>query len=452
MESDINPLLYIGLLVILILINAFFAMSEIAVISFNDNKLRRMAQEGDKKAQILLAITSEPSKFLATIQVGVTLSGFMASAVAADTFVEYIMFYLRDTAIVAAITPTVARTVTLLVLTLILAYLTLIFGELVPKRIAMQNYERVSMAVARPLSVIYRFSRPFVTLLSGSTNGVLQLIGIDPNEKPDEVTEEEIRMMIDVGSEGGNIPESDADMINNIFEFDDTLVVEIMCPRTEIEAAELDTPLQEVMDIAIETGYSRIPVYEKDLDSITGILYVKDLLGLVTKNPDAPFDLKAYMREAMFVFESTSCKSLLETFKLKKLQMAIVVDEYGGTSGLVTMEDLLEAIVGNIQDEYDDEPEDIEEIGPDTFMIDGMTPYEDVADFFGLVFNEEEADYDTLGGHILSLVGYIPAEDETPTVTVENIVFTVAEMDERRVSKVRAERVPPGETDEKVSD
>lgn len=440
MESDINPLLYIGLLFILILANAFFAMSETAVISLNDNKLRKQAADGDKKAQMILSLLNEPTNFLATVQIGTTLAGFMASAVAADTFVAYILAIMRRSIFAEYFAPPFARVVILIMVTLILTYLSLIFGELVPKRIAMQNYESIALSVATPLSIIYKMSKPFVILLSKSVNVMLRLMGINPNEKPEEVTEEEIRMMIDVGSEDGNIPESDADMLNNIFDFADTPVEEIMTPRTEVETISVDATLPEVMELCISTGYSRIPVYGRDIDSIEGILYVKDLLELVVKSKDT-FVLRDYLREPMFVFESQSCKNLLETLKQKKLQMAIVVDEYGGTSGIITMEDLLEAIVGNIQDEYDDEPEEIMEVSSGVYIIDGMTPYEDVAEFLGLNWSGDEADYDTLGGHILSLIGHIPNEDEKPSVKVEHVLFTVTEMDERRVSKVRAERL-----------
>lgn len=442
MPSDSNPLLYMGLLAILIAINAFFAMSELAIVSLNDNKLRRQAQDGDKKAQILMRLTSEPSRFLATIQVGVTLSGFLASAVAADIFVGYIMGLIGHTPVVGYLGEAPVRVAALIVVTMLLSYITLVFGELVPKRVAMHNYERISLMVARPLMWVYAAARPFVALLSGSTNAILRLIGIDPDDKPDVITEEEIRLMIDVGSEDGNIPEREADMLNKIFEFDDTTVVEIMTPRTEVEAIEERAGLEEIMELAINTGYSRLPVYERDLDSVKGVLYVKDLLELVIRSPDEPFVLRDFTREdPLFVFESTSLKSLLETFKSRKLHMAVVVDEYGGMSGIVTMEDLLEAIVGNIQDEYDDESEEIEELSPGVYLLDGLTPYEAVADLFGLPYNEDEIDFETLGGHLLSLIDHIPLVGESPSVMLDGVQFTVVEMDERRVARVRAERV-----------
>lgn len=436
-----SPWFYILFLIVLILINAFFAMSELAIVSLNDNKIKKMSEEGNKTASILENMLKEPSKFLSTIQVGVTLSGFLASAVAADTFAEYIVYYLRA----SSIPPTVIRVVSLIVITSILSFFTLIFGELVPKRIAMNSYEKVSFAVARPLSIIYKIEKPFVALLSGSTNLVLKLIGIDPNQRDEEVTEEEIRMMVDVGNESGTIEESEKYMINNIFEFDNRTAEEIMTHRTDMTAVELNTSLAEVMKTAVESGYSRIPVYDKNLDDIVGILYIKDLLNLVLEEPSKAFDLSKYMRNALFVPETNHCKELFQKFKEKKVQMAIVIDEYGGTSGLVTMEDLIESIVGNIQDEYDNESENISQLSQNVFIIEGVTPLNDVKKLFDIKFSDDN-DYDTIGGYLIDKLGHIPLEDEHCVVSISNdnlnIEFTILNMEDRRISKIRVERKP----------
>lgn len=434
------------LLLVLVACNAFFAMSEIAIISLNDNKLKKMAQDGDKKAALLVKLTSEPSRFLATIQVGVTLSGFLASAVAADTFSEYIVRAFAGFAIPAS----TVRGVSIVVITLLLSYITLVFGELVPKRAAMQNYERISFMVARIVGVVATVTKPFVSLLSASTNGILRLMGIDPNKKPEEVTEEEIRMMIDVGGESGTIEQTEKDMLNNIFEFDDSTAEDMMTHRTEMTAIEMGTPLDEIIATARESGHSRIPVYEEDLDSIVGILYVKDLLGLITESDHAGFDLAGYMREPLYVLETTKSATLLGEFKIKKIQIAIVVDEYGGTSGLVTMEDLLEEIVGNIQDEYDDEEEDIAPAGENRYLIDGLAPLDDVLKFFTIDLPDED-EYDTIGGYVISELGYIPTEEEHPDLIVGDVRFTVQQMDERRIEKLLAEIIPPSENIEQAA-
>ncbi len=434
---------YLILLIVLILVNAFFAMSEIAIISLNDAKLRRMAQDGNKKAKILSNMVGQPSKFLATIQVGVTLSGLLASAVAADTFAEYIVLAFSGTGINVGL----VRGISLVAITIILSFFTLVFGELVPKRLAMNSSEKISFAIARILQAIYIFEKPFVAFLSWSTNLVLRLFGISAEQKSEKVTEEEIRMMIDVGNENGSIEQTDREMINNIFEFDDRTAEEIMTHRTEMTALSLDATLEECIHTAVETGYSRVPVYEEDLDDIVGILYIKDLLNLVLSSPPNDFKVEYYIRQPFYVPETSRCKELFKEMQEKKVQMAIVVDEYGGTAGLVTMEDLLESIVGNIQDEYDDEEEEVSQLSENVYLIDGLTQIEEVEKLFHIHF-EEEGDYDTIGGYIIDQLGYIPAENEHPSVTIGTYSFTVVDVMERRIDKVRVERISfPEEVD-----
>ncbi len=431
---------YIGLLVFLIFSNAFFAMSELAVIGLNDAKLARMAEDGDRKAKILARLTAQPSRFLSTVQVGVTLAGMLASAVAADTFADMLVAAVT----IPGVSPAVLRMIALIVITFLLSYITIVFGELVPKRIAMRYPEKVSFALAGALNVCYKVERPFVALLSATTNGVVRLFGIDPNADDEQVTEEEIRMMVDVGNERGVIEESQREMINNIFEFDDRTVGEVMTHRTEVSGVEVDVTLDEVARLAIEDGYSRIPVYEDTLDNIKGILYVKDLLAMISGNPPEHFDVRDYMRKALFVPESNHCREMFLEFKQKKVQMAIVVDEYGGTSGIVTMEDLLESIVGNIQDEYDDEEEEVTRLSDDEFTFDGAVSLDEVERLLKIEV-PDDVDYDTLGGLIIDLLGRIPTEEEHPTVTVDGVDFTVLKVEDRRVALVKAERRPPAE-------
>jgi len=434
-DGQTNILLYILILIALILVNAFFAMSEMAIVSMNDSKIKKLAEQGNKKAQVLLKLTEQPSKFLATIQVGVTISGFLASAIAADTFAEQIVYALRN----VSVNPALVRLVSLILITVILSYFTLVFGELVPKRLAFHYSEKIALFAARPLSALNKFGKPFVAVLSSSTNAVLRMLGINPDQKTDEVTEEEIRMMIDAGNESGHIEESDKDMLNNIFEFDDRTAEEVMTHRTEVTGIEQDALLDEIVAVALETGYSRIPIFEDDLDSIVGILYVKDLLKLVMRDPGAQFQIADYMREPLYVLESTNCKVLLKEFKDKKIQMAVVVDEYGGTSGIVTMEDLLEFIVGNIQDEYDDEEEEIYAVSEDRFIVDGLASLESVIKYFDLNI-EDEDDFETIGGYVVSRLGHIPVEDEHPSIAVGSYLFTVLAMDERRIEKIAVDR------------
>lgn len=449
MEPDGGLWIYIILLLFLILTNAFFAMSEIAVISLNDSKLKKMANNGDKKAKMLVKLTEEPSKFLATIQVGVTISGFLASAVAADTFTEHIVYFFRD----YNVNPATVKAVSLVVITLLLSYFTLVLGELVPKRLAMQNFEKISFRVSRVLSILYKIEKPIVALLSASTNGILRLLGIDPNQKSEEVTEEEIRMMIDVGNESGTIEQSEKDMLHNIFDFDDRIVDEIMTHRTEITAIDIDTPLNEIIDIALEEGYSRIPVYDDDLDNIVGILYIKDLLKLVLEQSTENFRVTDYMRSALYIPETNRCKDLFKEFQKTKIQMAVIVDEYGGTSGIVTMEDLIESIVGNIQDEYDDEEEEITLISDNLYKIDGMFALDKIERLFNIKFSEDEDyDYDTLSGYITGFLGRIPSKDEHPVVTVDNVDFKVLNVEEHRITAVQALIKPVEKNHDEIDD
>jgi len=436
MEPDDNLSFYILLLLLLLLGSAFFTISEAAIISLNDKSLRRMAQEGHKRAGRIVAMVDRPAQFLASIHLGNALCGFFAAAIAAHVFVRRIVRALEGW----TVHPVLLQIIALVCIALALVLVAIVLGEMVPKRLGAQYSENIAMAVAGPLSVIIALERPLVALLSAATGVVLRLIGLDPNQQPDAVTEEEIRMMIDVGGEAGSIQEGEMDMINNIFEFDDRTAEEMMTHRTEIVAVEMGAPLDEIINTALETGYSRIPVYVDSLDSICGILYVKDLLARVSVAPDAPFDLAAYMREPFYVLESTSGEALLADFQVKKIHMAIVVDEYGGTSGLVTMEDLLESIVGNIQDEYDNEEEDISLISEDIYEVDGLADLEEVAKFFHIEISEEdEEDFETIGGYIMGRLGSIPGEDEHPSVPLDGVIFTVSRMEERRIAKLRAE-------------
>jgi len=419
-------------LIFLICLNAFFAASEIAIISFNDNKMKKLAEEGDKKAKLLLKLTSNSSRFLATIQVGVTLSGFMASAVAAESFASKLVSFLEGIGFKSS----VVAPVSIVAVTIIIAFLSLVFGELVPKRIAMLKSEKLSYAFSYPLYLLSKLARPFIWLLTAVTNGILRLVGIDPNEQNVNVTEEEIRMLVDVGEEKGVIEEDEKDMINNIFEFNDTTVDEIMTHRTELLAIEAGQTIKTAIALANENGYSRIPVYEEDIDTVKGVLYVKDLLKYAGRTIPKELSISDIMRKAYFVPEGKPCSDLFDEFKIKKLQMAIVVDEYGGTSGVITMEDLLEAIVGNIQDEYDNEDEEITEVSDTEFFIDGTTLLTDVCDMLDVKL--PEGDYDTVAGLLVSELGRIPDEGETPEITVNDIVFTVCEVADNRIVKIKA--------------
>lgn len=421
------------LLMVLIVLNAFFAASEIALISLNINKIKLMADEGNKKAQRLVNILSEPSKFLATIQIGITLAGFLASAFAAENFADPLVNLIKATQ--APIPENVLKTVSVIIITLILSYFTLVLGELVPKRLAMKKAEQISFFVVSPLNLLSVVTSPFVKLLSVSTNSVVRLFGVDPSAEEKRVTEEEIRLLVDVGEEKGTIHESEKEMINNIFEFDNKIVSEIMTHRTEIAGIPISASLDEVLDIIKRKKFTRFPVYEDNIDNIIGILNVKDLLFLLEDN-DQDFDLKKLLRQPYFVPESKKTDELFKELQSTKTHMAVAIDEYGGTAGIVTIEDLIEEIVGNIFDEYDEEEKEFEKLDENTYLINGVASLERVEYFLDVELPVE--DYDTLSGFLIGQLGRIPGENENPEIEFNGLVFKVEEMVEKRIAKVKA--------------
>lgn len=440
-----NLALKLVLLVLLIFVNAFFAMSEMAIVTLNDNKIKSMADDGNKKAKKIMALTADTSRFLSTIQIGVTLAGFLTSAAASQNFGDMLSSALcgwwgvKDPSLIQFI-----YGVSVVLITLITSYFSLVFGELVPKKIAMQKAEKISFAVVGILTFFKKLLYPAVSLLTVSTNGVVRLFGMNPEANDENVTEEEIRMLVDAGEEKGVIEESQRDMINNIFEFDDIDVGDVMQHRTEITAASIHDDLSDVIALAISEGFSRIPVYGDDLDDIVGVVYVKDLLRYVGRPIPKSATLKGLMREAYHVPESKRCGELFAEMTERHIQMAVVIDEYGGTAGLVTLEDLIESILGNIQDEYDDEEEDITKLDETTYTIDGVCDIEEVEDMLAVTL--PDGDYDTIGGLILSVLGHLPEEGENPSIECAGYRFTVEKADERRIETVRAEKLPETES------
>ena len=446
MPDDPGSIWYVVLVLALIGVNAFFAMSEIAIISLNDAKLHHDAENGDKKAKTLCRLVGEPNNFLATIQVAITLAGLLSSAFAADKYASFFTSLIVNS-INGAISEGAVHTVVLVILTVVLSYITLVFGELVPKRVAMYYPDRIAYSVSGILSFCYKIFRPFVALLGVSTNGILRLFGINPKEEPESATEENIRMMLDAGNEKGTIEESEKEMINNIFELDDRTVGEVMTHRTDITAVELSVPISEAVDLAISDGYSRMPVYEENIDNIKGIIYAKDLLALIGEKDFSQRRVSDFLRPVSFIPESNSCREAFFEFQQKKIQIAVVVDEYGGTAGIVSMEDLIESVMGNIQDEYDDEEVEYSRIDEDNFDLEGTMLLDDVAEILNIEF-PEELDYDTLGGFITDMLGRIPEENEHPVVIYKNVEFTVVKTKEHHIEKVHAKILPPPEETE----
>ncbi len=435
----VTMIVEIIILVFLILLNSFFAASEMAMVSLNDNKVKLMADSGDKKAVLLHRLLSNPSRFLATIQIGITLAGFLASAFAAGSFATYLTEWLID--IEVPIAPALINTISVIVITLILSYFTLVIGELVPKRLALQKAEQISLLAARPLTILSKVTSPFVKLLTLSTNALVRLFGVDPNADDENVTEEEIRMMVDVGKERGTIQESEKFMINNIFEFDNKTVSDIMTHRTDIIGIPLDYTLKEISHLVSVERYTRFPVYNESIDQIVGILHSKELIRFVDNCDELSFTLKDLLRDPYFVLESKHTNELFKEMQKNNIHMAIVIDEYGGTDGIVTIEDLIEEIVGNIFDEYDDYTIDDEEyiqLDENTYSMDGRINLYEVEDILKIDFPTDE--YDTLSGFVIGQLGYIPSVEDRPEVHYANYTFKIIEMDEKRILRVHVLR------------
>ena len=417
-------------LVILILLNAYFAATEIAFISLNDSKIEKEAKEGNKKAKQILKMLKSPSKFLATIQIGITFAGFLSSAFASEAFADKLAPVLNN--LLPAISVDVWKGISIVIITIILSFFTLVFGELVPKRLAMKYYEKISYATIGVIRGISIITAPFVKLLTFSTNMVSKIFGVGEAEE-EAVTEEEIKMMIDEGEEKGTIERGERQLLNNVFEFNDIIVSEIMTPRTDMYAIDINEDINKKLEEIDEFKYSRIPVYNESIDDIQGILFVKEILKPLKDNKK--INIKEIMREPYFVPESKDIDELFKEMQQNKVQMAIVIDEYGGTAGLITMEDILEELVGNIFDEYDEEVVDIKKIDDNTYILSGtITSYE-----LKKVFNIElpEGDYETLSGYLLDKLGRIPEEDEHPVIEDENLTYKVEEIEDRRIKYVK---------------
>ncbi len=419
------------ILIILILINAFFASAEIAFISLNDAKIDIQAKEGNKKAKKIQNMLKNPSKFLATIQIGVTLAGFLSSAFASDTFADKLAPVLNTW--IPSLSISTWKSISIIIITIILSYFTLVFGELVPKRIAMKYYEKVSFASIGVIKTISVITAPFVKFLTFSTNIVSKLFGVT-GEEEDNVTEEEIRMMVDVGEEKGTIEEEEKEMINNVFEFNDKFVSEIMVPRNKVFALDIDMTIAEVIEkLSEDMRYSRIPVYDENMDNIKGIIYIKDLL-ISNKNKNSK--IKSLVKEAYFVSETKRVNELFQELRKDKKQIAIVLDEYGGTAGMVTMEDILEEIVGEIYDEYDKETDKFKKIDNNTFLFDASIALYDVEKFLDIDIDEE--DVDTLGGYLIKKLDRIPKDGEKPIVETEKVTYKIEKVKDRQIIKVKA--------------
>ena len=417
------------LILVLTLLNAFFASAEMAIVSVNRNRIKMLADDGNKKASLLVDLLEEPNKFLSTIQVGITLAGFFSSASAATGISEVIGASLSQLGI------PYAQSISLVVITIILSYFTLVFGELVPKRIALQKSEQMAMLSVRPIVFVFKFAKPFVKLLSLSTNVLLRVIGMSDTDLEEKVSREEIKSLVDAGEEYGVINQIEKEMINSIFDFDDKLAKEVMTPRTEVYMINSQLPLS--IEELLEENYSRIPVYEGDMDNIIGILYLKDFLHEAYQVGFENVDIKKLLHRPYFVPECKNIDQLFKELQKSKNHLAVLIDEYGGFSGIVTIEDLIEEVMGDINDEYDDDEPVIRKIDNDTYIVNGLISIKELNDKLHLNLDEETEDYDTLGGFLINQIDYIPSETEECMVEYENLVFKIECVKDKRIEMVK---------------
>ena len=432
--------------IILILINAFFAATEIAVISLNANKLRKLEEEGDKLAPKLLHMVEDSSGFLSTIQIAITLSGFLGAAFAGDAFAEYLTAWLLSLGV--GIPASVLDTISLVVVTIILSYFTLVFGELVPKRIAMQKSMEMARLSCRVVSAIATIAKPVVKLLSLSTNGVLRLLRMRTDVEEEQVTEDEIRMMIDLGNESGSINEDEKELLHNVFDFSDQTVSDVMTHAADVESISVDATREEVLDTIRSTGLSRFPVYGEDESDILGVLNTRDFL--VDWVSDGTKSVRDLMRPAYLVPESLSADDLLRDMQIKKIHLAVVLDEYGELAGVITVEDLLEEIVGNIYDEFDPaEPQELEQLGENLWRVSGSLSVEDLAEELDMELPEDE-DYDTVGGMLLSCLRTIPEDGSRPLVQAHGLELQAEKVEDHRIRSVLVRKLPD-DTEEQES-
>lgn len=422
-------LLQILFLIILTAVNAFFACAEMAIVSVSKSKINMLAEEDNKKALLVQKLLKEPTKFLSTIQVVITLAGFFASAVAATGISERLSVFLSQYNI------PYEHQISIIVITIILSYFTLVFGELIPKRIALQKAEKISLFTVKPVIVVSKIAAPFIKLLSASTRLVLRMLGMHNETLEEKVSEEEIRSMIETGQEAGVFNEYEKNLIESIFEFDDILAKEIMTSRTNVYAIDINDPLGEYIDELLVTRHSRIPVYDDEIDNIIGILYMKDYFLEARKVGFENVNIRPILHKPYFVPESKNIDELFKELQQSRQYLAVLIDEYGGFSGIVTIEDLVEEVMGPINDMGDLKESSIEKIDSQTYLLNGLIYIDDINDELDL--NIVSENHDTLSGFLLDMIGVIPEEDDRRIIKFDNLEFEIMEIKEKRIVKTK---------------
>ena len=416
-------------LAFLTLVNAFFSCTEMAVVSVNKNRMGMLAEKGNKKAKLILKLLEEPTNFLSTIQVAITLSGFFASASAATNFSFVVENWLNPFNI------PYTKEISLVLVTVVLSFFTLVFGELVPKRVALQRAESIALFSVKIVYLISKIVLPFIKLLSFSTNLVLKILGVNLENIEEKVSEEEIKSLIEVGQRHGVFNETEKEMITSVLSFDNKIAREIMIPRKNVYSINIDTPLTNYLDELLEEKHSRIPIYQGDKDNIVGILYLKDFIVEARKNGFENVNISSIMKKPYFVLENKNIDVLFKEFQKRKIFMAILVDEYGSFVGIVTMEDIIEEVMGNIQDVYDEEDPLLEKLSEYTYLVDGFYSLNDLNTKLGLKIDNDE--FDTISGFVIDLIGRIPEENEKLQVNYKNLSFQILSVKEKCIDKIK---------------
>lgn len=416
------------LLVFLTAINAFFAGAEMAIVSVNKNKIKRLADEGNKKALLIQKQLTDSTKFLSTIQVAITFANFFSSASAASGIAEVFGLWLNDMKI------PFSETLAMVVVTVILSFMTLVFGELVPKRIALQKAETFSLFSIQPIYFVSRALAPFIRFLSMSTNFILRIVGMKAENIEELVSEEEIKALLESGSEQGVFNDIEKEMIQSIFSFDDKTAKDVMVPRKDVFVININEPLKSYVDRLLESRYSKIPVYRDNIDNIIGVLQMKDFYLRAKETSFYDVKIEDILQQPYFVPESKNTDILFREIQKKKNNLAIIIDEYGGFSGIVTVEDLVEEVMGKINNEYEQEEPEIQMIDSITYLAEGSMLVDDLNRQLHLKL--ETGQYDTLSGLIIERLGYIPKENEPVEITADNVKLKVETMSNKAIAKV----------------
>lgn len=431
------------LLLFFTLLNAYFAGAEMAVVSVNKNWIRSLAEEGNKKAKVIEGLFEDSTKFLSTIQVAITFAGFYSSASAASSISPVLAEWMNGVGI--PYSGQIAHNG----VTLILMFFNLVFGELVPKRIALQKAESFCMMTVMPIHYISIVLTPFTKLLSVSTKLVLRILRMKTEDQEEAVTEEEIKALLKMGNESGTFDDDEREMIDSVFKFDERTAKEIMVPRRDVFTIDIEDSFESQIDEILQTRHSRIPVYEESIDNIIGVLHVKDVMIELRKNTLGEGDIRRMLRKPFFVPETKDADELFRSMQETRHHMAILVDEYGGFSGIVTIEDLVEEIMGDINEEYEEVVPEIQAVSEDEYLLDGGILIDELNEELGLKLETEN--YDTLSGYLIEKLGHIPEKDDRDTVTTGNLVFTTEEVRDNRITRARLKIEPAAEEEEEHS-